>query len=117
MNYHKSENAISVWKVVIDQDYPMVKWSCDSDQKQQRYKQINLISSLSLKSIILLDILSLLCMITLQPSLDLGLSTILPFKSLLVAAQLSFPPLMLVIPYILSTLERQKMQSKSPNHT
>jgi len=31
MNYHKWENAISVWKVVIDQGYPMVKWSCDSD--------------------------------------------------------------------------------------
>jgi len=37
-------------------------------------------------------------------------------KSLLVVAKLSFPPLTLIIPSILSTLEGQKMQCKSPNH-
>jgi len=44
-------------------------------------------------------------MITLQPSLGLGISTIIPFKSLVVVAQLSFPPLMLIVLSILSTLE------------
>src|SRR6267378_1732858 len=78
--------------------------------------QINLVSSLSLISIILFGVLPLLPMITLQPSLSLGLSTLIPFKSLVVAAWLSFPPLLLIILSILSTLQRQKMQSKSPNH-
>src|SRR6266404_8097289 len=94
----------------------MVQYSCDSNQKPQRYKQINLISSLSLISIILFGLLPLLSMITLKPSLGLCLSTIIPFKGLLVVAQLCFPPLMLMVLSILSTLERQKRQCKSPNH-